>query len=315
MSTKSNPLIAHLPISDDRLEQGAQFVNDHIVALLLGPGLIALFAVFIYPVVYMFYQSFFVSSVGQGQPEFVGLQNYVSLFESSVFVNDFLRTLMYSFGSVITATLVGLVVALALQHVQNERVKHVYISLILSAWAIPLATAGLMWRWILHGQIGVFNKVLLDLGLISDSIAWTANATLAMIAVTFVDSWVRMPFAMIILYAGLQSIPEHMYDAVKVDGATTFQAFRNVTIPYLRPSLFVAVLINWMFAWRAFSIVFTMTKGGPGTSTEVLSVHLYRQGLELFNFGYTNAVAVFLVMVTMFVGIFYVKVILQRQEA
>ncbi|MDR9431910.1 MAG: sugar ABC transporter permease [Natronomonas sp.] len=314
MSTQSAKIGDRIPLYRVLRDRVAQVVNDHIKLVLLGPALLALFLVFIYPVVYMFYQSFFFSTLGAAEPRFVGLANYVTLFEDPAFTRDFVTTLQYSFGSVTIATLSGLAIALAVKQVDSDRLRDAYISLIMAAWAIPLATAGLMWRWIFHGQVGILNKVLRDIGLVSNNIAWTADPTLALMAVIFVDSWVRMPFAMIVLYAGLQSIPEHMYDAVKVDGATTFEAFRHVTIPYLRPSLFVAILINWMFAWRAFDIVFTMTKGGPGTSTEVLSVLLYRQGMELFNFGYTNAVAVILVLVTMVVGAFYVKVILQRVD-
>lgn len=303
-----------LPFYQAFRERAAQFVNDHIEGVLLGPALLVLFLVFIYPVVYMFYQSFFTDISGGFGGEFVGLQNYISLFQTDRFVGDFITTLQYSFGSVAFATITGLIIALSIRQVESERLQDIYVSLVLASWAIPLATAGLMWRWILQGQIGILNQVLMDLGLISSNIPWLSSPTLALVAVTFVDGWVRMPFAMIVLYAGLQSIPEHMYDAVKVDGATTYEAFRHVTIPYLRPSLFVAVLINWMFAWRAFDIVFTMTNGGPGTATEVLSIHLYREGMELFNFGYTNAIAVILVLVTMIVGAFYVKVLLQRVD-
>jgi multiple sugar transport system permease protein len=314
MGTQTKSVGDRLPISDAFRERASDIVNDHIRKILLGPGLLTLFLVFIYPVVYMFYQSFFTNITSGFDGEFVGLQNYATLFQSGRFIGNFITTLQYSFGSVIFATLAGLGIALAIQQVESDRLQDIYVSLVMAAWSIPLATAGLMWRWILQGQTGVLNTILQELGLITTNIPWLADSTLALVAVTFVDGWVRMPFAMIIIYAGLQSIPQHMYDAVKVDGATTLEAFRHVTLPYLRPSLFVAILINWMFSWRAFDIVFGMTNGGPGTATEVLSITLYRQGMELFKFGYTNAIAVVLVLVTMIVGAFYVKVILQRVD-
>lgn len=314
MATEKTPISSRFPMYDRLRERVSHTVNNHIEKVLLGPALLVLFLVFVYPVVYMFYQSFFTNISSGFDGEFVGLQNYITLFQSDRFIHNFITTLQYSFGSVAFATVTGLAVALALKQVENDRLRDVYVSLILAAWSIPLATAGLMWRWILQGQTGILNEALIDLGLISTNITWLANDTLALLSVIFVDGWVRMPFAMIILYAGLQSIPEHMYDAVKVDGATTLEAFRHVTLPYLRPSLFVAILINWMFSWRAFDIVFAMTNGGPGTATEVLSITLYREGMELFRFGYTNAIAVVLVLVTMVVGAFYVKVILQRVD-
>ncbi|MCL7418074.1 MAG: sugar ABC transporter permease, partial [Halalkalicoccus sp.] len=99
------------------------------------------------------------------------------------------------------------------------------------------------------------------------AIPWLSEPRWAMASVTFVDGWVRTPFAMIVFLAGLQAIPQHMYDAAKIDGATTFQTFRNVTIPYLMPSFAIVILINWMFAFRAFGVIWGLTQGGPGNST------------------------------------------------
>jgi multiple sugar transport system permease protein len=135
-----------------------------------------------------------------------------------------------------------------------------------------------------------------------------------MLAVILTDAWARMPFAMLLLLAGLQSIPEHMYDAAKVDGATTFQTFRAITIQYLRPYIAIVALINWMFAFRAFAVVFPMTKGGPGTSTTVFSIHIYREGMINFNYGYASAVAVFIIGISLLVSIFYVTKVMGGME-
>jgi len=136
-----------------------------------------------------------------------------------------------------------------------------------------------------------------------------------MLAVTLTDAWARMPFAMLLLLAGLQSIPEHMYDAAKVDGATTtFQTFRAITVQYLRPYIAIVALINWMFAFRAFAVVFPMTAGGPGTSTTIFSIHIYREGMINFNYGYASAVAVFIIAITLVVATFYVTKIMGGME-
>jgi len=136
-----------------------------------------------------------------------------------------------------------------------------------------------------------------------------------MVSVIFVDAWVRTPFAMLIILAGLRSIPPYMYDATKIDGATSFQAFRNVTIPYLKPTFAIVILINWMFSFRAFGTVWTMTRGGPGSATRVLAVDIYDRGIAPFNLGSASAVSVILVIITLGVaGVVLTKIIVRVED-
>jgi len=114
--------------------------------------------------------------------------------------------------------------------------------------------------------------------------------------------------------AGLQAIPQHMYDAAKADGATTFQMFRHITLPYLRPYMAIVGLIVWMFSWRSFAIIFPMTGGGPGTRTTTLPIAVWVSGIFRQDYGYGSAIAVFLVAVTLLLAIFYVRVVLKRIE-
>jgi multiple sugar transport system permease protein len=284
----------------------SQVVNDHILLALLGPALLVLTAIFVYPVFQLIRQSFYLTIPGVPN-QFIGLENYIEMFSRSVFWNYFQHTLVYSLGSLIVSVGSGLAIALAINHITHQRIRNMYSTVIMFAWAIPLAVVALIWKWILTGnQLGLLNRVLTDLGLVSQPIAWLSQPTLAMALVSLTDAWARMPFAMIVLLAGLQSIPQHMYDAAKVDGATTFQTFRAITLPYLRPYLAIVILINWMFAFRAFAIVFPMTRGGPGTRTTVFSIYIYREGMVNFNYGYASAVAVFIILISLIVAVFYV---------
>lgn len=288
----------------------SQVVNDHILLVLLGPALLVLTAIFIYPVFKLIQQSFYLTIPGVPN-RFVGLENYIEMLSRPEFWTYFQHTLVYSFGSLILSAGAGLAIALALNHIINQRTRSIYTTLLMFSWAIPLAVVALMWRWIFTGnQLGLINMVLIDLGLINQPYAWLAQPNLAMAIVTFADAWARMPFAMIVLLAGLQAIPQHMYDAAKVDGATTFQTFRAITLPYLRPYLAIVALINWMFAFRAFSIIFPMTRGGPGTRTTVFSIYIYRKGMINFNYGYASAVSVFIILISLIVAIFYVTKIM-----
>ncbi|MFC6613932.1 carbohydrate ABC transporter permease [Halopenitus salinus] len=237
------------------------------------------------------------------------------MFQNAEFWDYFLNTLIYSFGSLAISLGSGLIIALAINHVAHSRLRDAYATVLMFSWAIPLAVVALIWRWMFTGnELGFFNMILMDLGLIEFPIAWLSTPTFAMLAVTLTDAWARMPFAMLVLLAGLQSIPEHMYDAAKVDGATTFQTFRAITVQYLRPYIAIVALINWMFAFRAFAVVFPMTRGGPGVSTTVFSIHIYREGMINFNYGYASAVAVFIIAITLVVATFYVTKVMGDME-
>lgn len=300
--------------SEKVVHRVSQFANDHVLLVLLGPALVVIGAIFVYPVFFLFQQSFYLTL--PGIPErFIGLQNYVDMFEDPTFWTYFENTLIYSFGSLAISLGSGLAIALAIDHVVGSRLRNAYSTVLMFAWAIPLAVVALIWKWVFTGnELGFINMILLDLGIVGSPIPWLATPEVAMFAVTLTDAWARMPFAMLVLLAGLQSIPQHMYDAAKVDGATTFQMFRAITLPYLRPYIAIVALINWMFAFRAFAVVFPMTNGGPGTSTTVFSIHIYREGMVNFNYGYAAAVAVFIIGITLLVATFYVKIIMGGVE-
>lgn len=288
----------------------SQFANEHILLVLLGPAVLVIGAIFVYPVAHLFRQSLFLTLPGATE-RFIGIENYVTMFQDPVFWEYFGHTLIYSFGSLAISLGSGLVIAVAINHVVRSKLKSAYSTVLMFSWSIPLAVVALIWQWILNGnELGLINMVLLDLGIIGSPVAWLASSTSAMLAVTLTDAWARMPFAMLVLLAGLQSIPRHMYDAAKVDGATSFQMFRAITIQYLRPYIVIVALINWMFAFRAFAVIFPMTRGGPGTSTTVFSIHIYREGMVNFNYGYASAVAVFIIGITLIVATFYVTKIM-----
>jgi multiple sugar transport system permease protein len=290
----------------------SDFANDHVRLVLLGPALLSLVVIFIYPVVYLVWTSMQRTLAFGAAVEFAPTANYAKMVEDPTFWNGVEKTLTYSFGSFAVSMLAGLVIALALNNVVRKRLRDTYTTLILLSWAVPLSIVGVTWRWMFNGQLGVVNKILRDLGLLSQNFSWLANPETAMAVVIMADAWSRIPFATIIMLAGLQSIPQEMYDAAKVDGATTFQTFRHVTLPYLRPSFFVAGLITWMFAFRAFAIPFSTTGGGPAGATEVLAIYIHRFGIELFDFGFASAVSMFLVGVSLIVAGIYVNVILEQ---
>lgn len=290
----------------------SRWVNDHIRVALLGPSLISLLIVFVYPAVLLVWLSM-QNTAGLGE-QFAPLHNYQRMFTDPAFWGAFEKTLIYSFGSLFVSIAAGLAIALALDRVARRGLRDAYTTLLLLSWAVPLSIVGITWRWMFNGQMGVINRVLMDLGLLETTFSWLTNSTTAMAIVIGADAWARIPFATVVLLAGLQSIPQSMYDAAKIDGATTWQRFRNVTLPYLRPSFFVAGLLNWMFAFRAFAIPYTTTGGGPAAATEVLAIYIQRFGIQLVDYGFASAVSVFLVAITLIVSAVYVVYILEQMQ-
>ena len=292
----------------------SQFANDHILLVFMGPALLAITAIFIYPVFYLLRQSLFLT-IPVAPERFVWVENFITMFQTDVFYTYLKNTLLYSFGSLAISLGSGLIIALGINHVARSKLRDFYSTVLMFSWAIPLAVVALIWKWIFTGnELGLINMVLMDVGLINSAIPWLASSQMAMLAVILTDAWARMPFAMLVLLAGLQSVPSHMYDAAKVDGATSFQTFRAITLQYIRPYIAIVALINWMFAFRAFAVVFPMTRGGPGTSTTIFSIHIYREGMINFNYGYASAVAVFIIGISLLVATFYVTKIMGGME-
>jgi len=149
-------------------------------------------------------------------------------------------------------------------------------------WIMPYVMSGLMWRWMFQTDYGALNAILMRIGVISDSIPFLSDGTLSMMALIVADVWVFTPFIIIILLAGLQNVPEQLYDAAEVDGASRWSRFWNVTYPFLKPSILVALTIRIIFDIRALDLVWVMTGGGPGKSTEVWASWLYRTA-QVFN--------------------------------
>jgi ABC-type sugar transport system permease subunit len=285
-----------------------EFVNDHFMAIVLTPPLLLLGTIVIIPVSYLLRTS--VYELHEFSPDvFIGLQNYVQIFQDPMFYLALQHSIIYVIGSVSFAFFLGLTAALAINQVISKRLRSTLTVLILLAWAIPLVVSGLIWRFMLHAQYGIINGILVKLGLISHNIGFITDPTLALISVMVVDGWARAPFATILLLAGLQTIPEGYYEAARVDGANVFQQFRDITIPNLKPQAAIALLIMTMFAFRTFSVIFAMTGGGPANATQVLATYIYQTGIAEGNLGYASALSVIMILITMvFVAVYVLRV-------
>lgn len=287
-----------------------EFINEHFMFFVLTPPLFVLGALVVFPVSYLVWTSTHVTNQYSADV-FIGLQNYIQVFQDPMFYMSLQHSFQYVIGSVSLAFVLGLTAALSINQVASNRVQSVFTVLILLAWSVPLVVTGLIWRFMLHSNYGIVNGLLTELGLVSQNLGFITDPTLAFISIIVVDAWSRAPFATILLLAGLQTIPEDLYEAARVDGANFFQQFKDITVPHLKPQAAIALMIMSMFAFRTFSIVFALTGGGPANATRVLATYIYKVGINQSRLGYAAALSVIMILMTM---IFVTVYVLQVQE-
>lgn len=266
------------------------------------PTVLALGGLIFYPLVYNLWLSFYKVSLTPGEPPtFVGFGNYINLVTASGFGEAFANSFIFTFFTVVGSILVGLGVALVL----NEKFKGNKIIKIaaLLPYITPVIAAAMAWKFILHPVFGVVNYVFVDIiPLFSEPIPWTSSPQFGLPTVIIFDIWRFFPFAFLFILAGLKAIDKNLYDAAKIDGASTWQSFLNVTLPQLKYILGVIFLIRWMWNFNKFTDIYLLTE-----NVEVLPVFLYELGFTTYNLGLAAAVATILFLLLMVLVIPYIQ--------
>lgn len=277
-----------------------------LAIILLGPAFLLLALIVIYPTLRLFYNSFFTMQLSGG-PEsvaFIGLQNYVDLWQDTEFRKATFNTLLITFITVPGALLVGLGLAL-LANLPFRYKWPVRLALLLP-WALPLSFAGLIFAWFFHTEYGVVNDVLRRL-FGTEPRMWLLQPGWAMAAICITIIWKASSFMALILLAGLQMIPRSLYEAAEVDGASKLMQFWHITLPMLMPSIIVAMIFRTITALQTFDIPYTMTKGGPGDATLTLAMLIHRTTIDYLDIGYGSTMAVVMFFISMVITAFYLK--------
>lgn len=282
--------------------------DSYFAFLLVLPALLSVFLLWLYPLCYSFYLSFHKTTFKEGKLslEFIGLNNYLNALSSKELWDAFLRTFYFMVTSVGLELLVAIGVALLL----NEEFKGrgIVRTLILLPWALMTLVYAQTWRWIYNGSYGVLNAILKELGIIQTYINWLGDRTTAMNAVILSDIWEMTPLMVLLLLAGLQSIPDELYEASKIDGASTWKRFRHITLPLLKPSILVTVTLRLIHTFKVFDAIYVLTRGGPGGSTTVIMFHIYNETFKFSDFGYGAALSYIALIFFIMLAIAYIKV-------
>lgn len=259
----------------------------------LLPSLVVAIAFLVYPLYLIVDISF-----REGKPNRISevwqlpltLDNYTNVFASEKTWNAISTTLVYAVCTVAGAVTLGLIAALLLRRKLPNR--RLWRTLIMLPWPIPGAIASVTFMWMLDGTYGVFNWMLLKIGIINEPIAWFFNPETALFGVLLPTTWIAYPVCVLMILAGMQGIPDELYEAATVDGASGIQQFRYITLPGIKNSIALAILITGLWCLTTFDFVYTITRGGPNGATETLAVAIYNSAFRAFKLTEASALGV-----------------------
>lgn len=264
------------------------------VWLFVMPAMIPLIVFWIYPI----FRSIFISLTNWDYMsptyDFVGLENYISLFQDSRFYDALWNTLVFSVGTLVPTILLGLLLALLMQRAFKG--SGILKFILFSPWITPTVAISIVWTWIYDPGTGIANQILEFLHL--PALQWIKSSDTAMMAVVLVTVWKSLGYAMIFYLSALEKVPKELYEASEMDGAKAFQRFRDVTLPCISPTTFFLVIITMVTSLQAYDQIQILTQGGPSGSTRTLLYMYYQLGFQEFNMGQATAVAVVMIVLT-----------------
>lgn len=272
------------------------------------PVTICVAAFLIYPIIKAAIMSFQYWNVSKPKAEghyFVGLKNYNDILNDKYFVDSVVKTLVFLAVTVPIRYLIGLGGAVLMNNTFKGR--GLVRAMVILPWAIPQVVASLVWMLMYDGQYGILDHILVGLNLLDEPIHFLADKGYAFGATMLVTIWKGYPFVAIMLLAGLQSIPNEMHEACKVDGGNAWQDFIHITLPSLRPVSVVIMLLLIIWTIRDFAIVYVLTQGGPAKATEINTIYIYRMAFTNFQFGRACAAGVLMLVVALVFTVVYMK--------
>ena len=276
-----------------------------IGVVLIAPTVLVFCAVILYPLISAIYLSLFSIYTPTLAGEWVGVDNYTALLASGDFWNAALNTLIWTVGTLMLQLVFGVAMALLLN--QSIVFQSLARSLVLFPYFLSTVVAVLVWRWLFNDLYGILNHVLLIAGLIDAPVNWLGQMPNAMISIILVGAWKYFPFVVIVVLARLQSIPEQLYEAATIDGASPFQRFTDITLPQLRDVLVVVVLLRAIWDFKEFDLIYLMTGGGPVRATQTLSLLVYEEAFRLNRMGMASTYAVAMMLVLLGFTLVYLR--------
>lgn len=272
------------------------------------PTLLIFLIFAIYPVCRTIMLSFFRFRLQTGSVKtFIGLGNYAHMLGDSRFFNALFFTMLFTLLTVGIEGFLGLIFAQLMNLPFKGR--GVLRVVVLIPWAIPTIVSGFMWKFMVHDQYGVFNQILMKLGLIESFLPWLSRDSTARLVLIMSDIWKTAPYVSLLVLAGLQTIPTTLYEAAAIDGAGAIRRYFSLTLPLLKPVLATAILFRLISSFKVYTVIVALTNGGPGYATESLTMYTMRTYFDAGNYGYGSTLATFTLFVTCIIALLFTDAI------
>jgi multiple sugar transport system permease protein len=273
----------------------------------LSPTILLLTVLSLLPIAMVFGYSLMSNVIMEKNPVFVGIANYAELITDKVFQQAILNTLYFTIMSVVFHLVLGLTFAMLLNtKIISPGTRALFRVVYVLPWVFTATIIAVLWRLMLNPN-GIVNYLIVWAGLAGERIEWLSSRQLALHAVAFINIWAGYPFYMVSLLAGLQGIPDQLYEAGTIDGANGRQLFRHITLPQLRPIILSLAMLDFIWTMHQFTLIWMTTGGGPIHVTEMLSTFTYKMAFSSFKFSHASASAFIILALSMFVALFYVR--------
>jgi len=291
------------------------YLNEHQRNNLNGymfilPALIFMIALIGYPTIYNFiisFQNITAQTISNRFHQFIGFENYRSILSDPLLKQSFLNTILYTVGCLVFQFSIGFLLALFFS--KKFRLSKLIRGLVVISWMLPVTVTALIFKFMFSEGNGIINQILMNLHFISNPVNWLTNGSTAMWSLIIANSWIGIPFNMLLLTTGLNNISDEVLEAASIDGANGIQKFFHITIPLLKPTIMSVLVLGFVYTFKVFDLVFVMTNGGPVDSTQVLSTYSYKLSFSYFRFGEGAAAANILFMCLFVVALIYLKLV------
>ncbi|UYO97351.1 sugar ABC transporter permease [Microbacterium sp. M28] len=281
--------------------------RDSVVkALFVVPAALYILLFFGYPVVKnltMSLQEYTTKTFFTGEAPWVGLQNYVTVVSSNLFWPSMANTALFTIGSIAGQFVIGLALAVFFHH--RFPLSGFLRAMLLLPWLLPLIVASATWRSIMDQDSGILNAFLGSIGI--GAVPWLTSPDVALLSVILVNIWIGIPFNVTILYGGLQDIPEELYEAASLDGATGWKSFWHITLPNLRPVINVVLVLGVVYTLKVIDIILGLTNGGPANATQTIAIRSYQTSFVDFDFGIGAAFSNILILISLVFAVVYLR--------
>jgi len=262
--------------------------------LFIAPNILLFLVFMIIPIIFTFYISFHEWGI-LGAPEFIGFQNFVKLSSDKVFWTSLGNTVYYTAATVPLSAAFGLLGAILLN--RKIPLRPIFRTIFFAPVVVSMTAAGLIWTWMFNPHYGLFNEILSYFGI--GSVDWLTSTTWAMPAIIITTLWLRIGYCLVIYLAGLQAVPDSLYEAADMDGANDWQKFWRITLPIIKPTTVFIIVMEVIHGFMVFDLIYTMTNGGPGFSTTVIVQYIYQKAFVEGDMGYASAIGTVFFLIIM----------------